>query len=160
MKRSPASPRVLFFAWDPQFIKGTFCSFLCLPVFVFVRTYIRVCVCFAINCYETVKCLCSPTILDLDTRWRWVVSFMPRPLYPRGNRPWYPLGRWLGRPQSRSGRCREEKNLLPLPGIEPRLSSPHFFVIPTERTRHVGCRPSNTCSCPYREYSLRGCNAL
>jgi hypothetical protein len=26
---------------------------------------------------------CS-TILDLGTRWRWVVSFTPRPLYPRG----------------------------------------------------------------------------
>jgi hypothetical protein len=41
----------------------------------------------------------SSTILDLGTRWRWVVSFMPRPLYPR-----YPLDRRLGGPKSRSGR--------------------------------------------------------
>jgi hypothetical protein len=33
----------------------------------------------------------SPTILDLGTRWRWVVSFTPRPLYPQGKSPWYPL---------------------------------------------------------------------
>jgi hypothetical protein len=25
----------------------------------------------------------APRILDLNTRWRWVVSFMPRPLYLR-----------------------------------------------------------------------------
>jgi len=25
----------------------------------------------------------GPLILNLDTRWRWVVSFRPRPLYPR-----------------------------------------------------------------------------
>jgi len=25
----------------------------------------------------------GPPILDLGTRWRWVVSFMPRPLYPQ-----------------------------------------------------------------------------
>jgi hypothetical protein len=36
------------------------------------------------------------TILDLGTRWRWVVSFMARPLYTRGN-------------SSRSGRCGEVK---------------------------------------------------
>jgi hypothetical protein len=40
-----------------------------------------------------------------------------------GEEPQYPLDRRLGGPQSRSGRCGEEKNLLPLPGIETRLSS-------------------------------------
>jgi hypothetical protein len=48
----------------------------------------------------------SSNILDLGTRWRWVVSFILRPLYPR-----YPLGRRLGGPQSRSGSCGEEKNV-------------------------------------------------
>jgi len=32
-------------------------------------------------------------IRDLDTRWKRVVSFTPLPLYPQGNRPWYPLNR-------------------------------------------------------------------
>jgi len=27
------------------------------------------------------------------TRWRWVVSFTPRPLYLRRKTPWYPLKR-------------------------------------------------------------------
>jgi len=37
-----------------------------------------------------------PLILDLGTRWRWVVSSTPRPLYPQGRSPWYPLDRRLG----------------------------------------------------------------
>jgi hypothetical protein len=45
---------------------------------------------------------------------------------PRG-----PLDRRLGEPQSRSGRCGEEKNLA-LPEIEPRSSIPYPISIPTE----------------------------
>jgi hypothetical protein len=41
-----------------------------------------------------------------------VVNFTPRPLYPRGKSPRYPLDRRLGRPQSRSGRSGEEKPLV------------------------------------------------
>jgi hypothetical protein len=61
----------------------------------------------------------APRILDLGTRWRWVVSFMPRPLYPQGKSPWYPLDRRLGGPQSRYEHGGEEKNSQPLLGIEP-----------------------------------------
>jgi hypothetical protein len=43
---------------------------------------------------------CSFTYSDLGTRWRWVVSFTLPPLYPQGKRPWYPLNRSLGGPQS------------------------------------------------------------
>jgi hypothetical protein len=57
-------------------------------------------------------------ILDLGTRWKWVVSFMPRPLNPR-----YPLDRVLGGHQSWSGRWGEEKNLTSFgnrtPAIQP-----------------------------------------
>jgi hypothetical protein len=42
-------------------------------------------------------------IPDLGTRWRWVVSFTLRPLYPQGKSPWYPLDRRLCGSQSRSG---------------------------------------------------------
>jgi hypothetical protein len=38
----------------------------------------------------------SSTILDLCTRWRWVVSFTPRPLYLREKRCRYLLDRRLG----------------------------------------------------------------
>jgi hypothetical protein len=52
----------------------------------------------------------APRILYLGTRWRWAVSFTPRPLYPQGKSPWCPLDRRLGGPQSRSGCGSEEKN--------------------------------------------------
>jgi hypothetical protein len=45
----------------------------------------------------------DPNFLDLDTSWRWVVSFTPLPLYPRRKCPQYTLDRMLGGPQSRSG---------------------------------------------------------
>jgi len=50
----------------------------------------------------------APCILNFSTRWRWVVSFTTRPLYPQ-----YPLDRRLGGPQSQSGRGGEEKNPSP-----------------------------------------------
>jgi hypothetical protein len=39
----------------------------------------------------------SSTILELDTRWRWVVSFTPRLLYSRGKVPCsHCIGGWVG----------------------------------------------------------------
>jgi hypothetical protein len=46
---------------------------------------------------------CSFSILYLGTRWRWLVSFTPRPLYTWGNLLRYPLNMRLCGPQSRSG---------------------------------------------------------
>jgi hypothetical protein len=51
----------------------------------------------------------SSSILDLGTRWRWVVSFTARPLYPRGEDPQYPLDIRRGGPQSRYRRRGVEK---------------------------------------------------
>jgi hypothetical protein len=45
----------------------------------------------------------------------------PCRLTPGGNSPQYPLDRRLGGPQSRSGCYKEEKNILPLLGIELRI---------------------------------------
>jgi hypothetical protein len=64
------------------------------------------------------------SFFDLGTRWRCVVSFTPRPLYPQGKSPWYALDRRLGGPQSRSGRSDVEKNSQPLPGLEPPIIRP------------------------------------
>jgi hypothetical protein len=64
----------------------------------------------------------APLILDPGTRWRWVVSFMLRPLCPRGKSPWYPLDRRLDGPQSRSGRGGEEKNSQLQPELEPPIT--------------------------------------
>jgi hypothetical protein len=68
----------------------------------------------------------SFTSFYLGTRRRWVVSFTPRPLYPHGKIPWYPLDRRLGGPQSRSGRGGEEKNSQPPAGN--RTSNPNHPV--------------------------------
>jgi hypothetical protein len=59
---------------------------------------------------------------DLGTRWRWLVSFKPRPLWSQGKSLRYPLDRRLGGPQSRSGQRVEEKNSQLPPRIELRSS--------------------------------------
>jgi hypothetical protein len=59
----------------------------------------------------------APRILDIGTRWRLVVSFTLRPLYPQGKSSRCPLDRRLGEPQSRSGRGGEEKSSQPPLGI-------------------------------------------
>jgi hypothetical protein len=53
-----------------------------------------------------------------------VVSFTPRPLYPQGKSPWYPLDRRLAGSQSRSGHGGEKKNSQPLSGLEPPIIQP------------------------------------
>jgi hypothetical protein len=77
----------------------------------------------------------APSILDFDTRWRWVVIFTTRPLYPQGKSPWYPLDRRLGGPQSLSGRGGENKNSKPLPGIETPIFQPVAQRYTTELPR-------------------------
>jgi hypothetical protein len=59
----------------------------------------------------------SSTILDLGTRWRWLVSFMPLPLWPRGKSPgthW--KGGW-GVPRGGLDAVKKRKFLI-LPGLE------------------------------------------
>jgi hypothetical protein len=58
----------------------------------------------------------TPRIRSLSVRWKCVVSFTARLLYPRGNFPRYPLNRRLGEPEGQSGHGGEEKNSLILSG--------------------------------------------
>jgi len=58
-------------------------------------------------------------ILDLGTRWTWVVSFTPRPFYPQRKGPKCLLDRRLVGPRSQSWRGSEEKNSQPLSVLEP-----------------------------------------
>jgi hypothetical protein len=79
----------------------------------------------------------APRILDLGTRWMWVVSFTPRPLCPQGKSPRYQLDRRLGGPQSRSGGG-DEKNFQPPPRIEPynpNRPARSLVAIPSELSR-------------------------
>jgi hypothetical protein len=57
------------------------------------------------------------TILDLGTTWSFQID-APAPL-PWREDPMYPMDSRLDEPNSRSRRCGDEKNLVPLPGIEP-----------------------------------------
>jgi hypothetical protein len=77
------------------------------------------------------------SFFDLGTRWRWVVSFTSRPIYPQEKSACYPLDRRLGGPQSRSGRGAEEKNPQPLPGLEPPIIHPVDQRYSTELSRFV-----------------------
>jgi len=52
----------------------------------------------------------APRILNLCARWKWVVSFMLRPLYPRGKSLRYPLDRRPDGSQNRSRSGGEKKN--------------------------------------------------
>jgi hypothetical protein len=76
-------------------------------------------------------------ILDLGSRWRWVVSFTARSPYSQGKSPWYPLVRRLGGPQSRSWRGGKENNSQPLPGLEPPIIQPVAPRYPTEISRFL-----------------------
>jgi hypothetical protein len=77
----------------------------------------------------------APRILDLETRWRWVLSFTRRPLYFQGKGHWYPMDTRLGGPQSRSRRGGEEKNSQCLLGLEPPTFQPVAQSYTTELTR-------------------------
>jgi hypothetical protein len=76
-----------------------------------------------------------PRVLDLGTKWRWVISFTVQPLYPEGKSFWCPLNRRLGGLQTRSGRGGEEKNSQPLPGLEPPIIQPVAQRYTTELSR-------------------------
>jgi len=52
----------------------------------------------------------APHIFNLGTRWRWVVCFTHRLLYPWGKSTRYPFDRRLCGPQRRSRHGGEKKN--------------------------------------------------
>jgi hypothetical protein len=64
----------------------------------------------------------SATIPVLGTRWRVVVIFMPRPLYPQKKSPRNPLYRRLGGPHSRCESCGEETISCPCQESNPNSS--------------------------------------
>jgi hypothetical protein len=82
----------------------------------------------------------APRILDFGTRWRWVVSFTPRPLYPKVKSPRYPLDRRLGGPQIRSWRGGKEKNSHPRRESNPRT----LIVQPIAQNIYIHTCPEPT----------------
>jgi hypothetical protein len=103
--------------------------------------------------------------LDLGTSWRWVVSFTPRPFYPREKSPWYPLDRRLCGPRSRSGRRGEEKVLDPT-GTRtptPRTCNPYRLRYPGSPSSYVPIKNNTSrhcCSSLLRYPLLHVCSTL
>jgi hypothetical protein len=80
----------------------------------------------------------SSTILNLGTRWRWVASFTPLPLYPRGKHRPVPIVWKAGWTPEPVWRLWSWEISCPLSGIEPRhLGRPAHSVvtIPTAVSR-------------------------
>jgi hypothetical protein len=81
------------------------------------------------------------TILDLGTRWRWVISFTLLPLYPLKSSNQCPFYTRFGGSQSRSGHCGIERWLLGRPTRISSETSVDFQrttrrYIPEDRTPH------------------------
>jgi hypothetical protein len=79
----------------------------------------------------------SSTLLGFGTSWRWVIFWL-EPLYPWGNTSWCPLYRRLIGPQSRYGRCDDEKNLalagIRTPAIQPLARCYTDWALQTENS--------------------------
>jgi hypothetical protein len=80
----------------------------------------------------------DPHFLVLGTSWRWMVSFTPRSLYPRGNSPpgthW--IGGWVG-PTTCLGDVKRRKFLI-LPELELRPLGPPARSQSLHRLRYPG----------------------
>ena len=93
----------------------------------------------------------APRVLNLGSRWRWVVAITPRPL----DHHLLPENNWrLGRPKSQSGRLGEEKNISPAgfrtpdraasnPVAEPPPWASHSVA--EKETRRSDWRTTNPC---------------
>jgi hypothetical protein len=81
---------------------------------IFKKVKVKLSLCLIEHCHEDVgEWGYSFIILDLGTRWRWVVSFTLWLLHPREKRLRYPLDMRLSGPQSHSGHFGEETKSCP-----------------------------------------------
>jgi len=66
----------------------------------------------------------APRILDLGSRWKWVVSFTPGRFIPQGKSPWYPFDRklvWTWWWRKRNAPICTAENLVQIQWIENQL---------------------------------------
>jgi len=105
---SPISVRSILILFFPLYLGLTHCLFPSgfPPKFYMLFstvTYMvgKVILMHAMKAYRGIGGI-TALIVSLSTRWQWVVSFTPHPLYPWGKSPWYPLNRSLDEPQSQS----------------------------------------------------------
>jgi hypothetical protein len=98
---------------------------LCLTRHYAINTYFCLIKHYAMKTYWDVELYLHTFLTSAVDGGEWSAS-RPGHFIPRGKNPRYPLDRMLGGSQSPSGRNggREKIPSLPLPGIEPRSSSP------------------------------------
>jgi len=99
-----------------QFLPSIIPAFLKRDIDIFLYGVLRFCVLKVntkLSCSAPGWCVgnggSASFFLNLDSRWRRVASFRPRPV---------PFSRWVGGPQNRSGHCAENTHALTLPTIE------------------------------------------
>jgi hypothetical protein len=114
--------RILFSSYQTRyFAVGTFC------VYVKMSTGNEVHVLEPLFLFKGFRCRCRegivPLIIKLCCRWRRVVNSTFQPLHLR-KEPQYRLSRRLRWPPNRPGHLGKDKNLLPLPGLEPPAFQP------------------------------------
>jgi hypothetical protein len=102
--------------------------------------------------YHVMKTYPVPSILNLGTRWRWVVSFTTPAALPPGKETLVPLDRRLGGPQSQCGRGGEEKNSQPLPELEPPDHPAHSPKKELSFARQLSSDVSNCLGSYFRVY--------
>jgi hypothetical protein len=93
------------------------------------------------------ECMYRSTFFYLGTSWRWVFSFTPLQLYPRGKSHRYSLYRRFGGPQNRSGRYGEVKILDPTWTQTP---TPRFVQPVASRYTDYAIRPKKRSNTPRR----------
>jgi hypothetical protein len=95
-------------------------------------------------------------ILNLGTRWRWVVSFTLRPLYSQGNSPRYPLYERLDGALSSSGCYGKKKTLVPAgnrtPTVQPLACRYTDWSIPALCRRYATTKNSQNYSGTFSVY--------
>jgi hypothetical protein len=100
---------------------------------------------------------CISTILNFDTKWRWVISFKPLPLYHRWSSPRYPLCRRLNGPHSISGYYGE--HLFTLSRIKPQLLGFQFRSLVAKHTQIFKLLVSIE-TCTYGLYGEKNMHAI
>jgi hypothetical protein len=79
----------------------------------------------------------GPRILDLGTRWRWVVSFTPQPLYPQGKSLRYPLDATYVRTRGVKTLCTGKWNHYSESSLYLKLNTIYFITFKCDLKRAV-----------------------
>jgi hypothetical protein len=108
----------------------------CISHMIWNESKSKICLCFIITKHHA--------LFDLGTRWRWVVSFTPRPLYPRERTP---VTHWIGGWASpRTVLDAVVKRKIP---SSRRESNPRTPIVQPVAQRYTDWASTDLCVCVY-----------